>query len=176
MEILLAIVFIVVALFFTVWFVGRIFGQTISLSMLPSFLPGEKVLFFKSMVWVWSLESESTRRQWNFSLPPLTEAGVYVTDRRIIHVTYIFRIMKCDSSAWFEGKAGPDGYDFVKEANIGRHKTFGAYLEIVSKSIVKQWGRPAQSQIRLFMKDPESMRQVIAEMIKVSEATDDSDK
>ena len=159
MQTLILVIFII----FTLWCALKIFGQAVSLNMLPSFLAGEKVLFFKRWVWAGSFESWPTCYRWNFSIPPLTEQGLYVTDRRVLDVIYIFRIIKLEYSLWFEAGGGPGDNEFVKEVNVGKSWIVGPYLEVVSESAVKQWWRSRRLQSRFFIKNPESVRKIIAE-------------
>jgi hypothetical protein len=173
MKDLIIIIFIAFILLFTLWCVIRIFGQPVSLNMLPSFLAGEKVLFFKRWVWAGSWKSWPTCYRWNFSTPPFTEQGLYITDRRVLEVIYIFRTIKLEYSLWFEGRGGPGDNEFVKEVNVGKSWIVGPYLEVVSESSVKQWWRSRRLQSRFFMKNPESVRRVITETItKVPGTTD----
>jgi len=167
---------VVTSIIFISWCAGRIFGPPASLNMLPSFLLGEKVLFLKR--WVLAASGRSgLYYRWSFSIPPVMEQGLYVTDRRVLVVFYIFRTIKFEYSLWFEGRGKPVDNEVVKEVNVGKSWIVGPYLEIVSESSVKQWCRSRRCQVRIFMKNPESMRRVITEMItKVPGTTDDGNK
>jgi hypothetical protein len=130
--------------------------------MLPSFLPGEKVLFFKSWVWAGSFKSWPSYR-WLLSVPLLVEHGLYVTDRRVLHVFHIFRIIKQEERQWFEGKQEPGDNELVKDVSCGKSLLLGPYLDIVSENPVKRWYRSPKIRLRLFMKNPERIRRIIAE-------------
>jgi hypothetical protein len=151
-----------IVIVFVIWCVLKLSGIPASFNVLPSFLPGEKVLFFK--MWVWAASGKSwPSYRWSFSVPPFMEQGLYVTDRRVLVVFYIFRTIKFEDSLWFEGRGEPGGNEFVKEVNVGKSRIVGPYLEVVSESSVKQWCRSPKIRLRLFMKNPEPIRRIIAE-------------
>lgn len=154
---------IVVASFIFMWCVLRICGQRDSLDMLVSFLPGEKVLFLKRWLWAASGRSWPYYYRWSFSIPPVMDQGFYVTDRRVLLVGYMFRVLKFEYSLWFEGKGEPGDKEVVKEVNAGKSRIAGPYLEIVSESPVKQWFRSRQATVHIFTRNPESVRRIIAE-------------
>jgi len=148
---------------FVIWCGLKLFGIPVSINVLPSFLSGEKVLFFKSWVWAASGKSWPSYRCWP-SVPLLVEHGLYVTDRRVLHVFHLFRIIKQEESQWFEGKQGPGDNELVKDVSCGKSLLLGPYLDIVSENLlVKRWCRSPKVRLRLFMKKPESVRRIIAE-------------
>jgi hypothetical protein len=163
----LRVVIVFISIVLILWCLLKITDIPTSLSMLPSFLPGEKVLFFKRWVWAASAKTRPIyyNYRWWFSLPPLLEHGLYVTDRRVLHVYYIFRIIKCEFSQWFEGKQEPPVNELVKDVSCGKSRLLGPYLDIVSENLVKQRFRPPQVQvrIRLYMRDPAFVCQIISE-------------
>ena len=140
----------------------RIFGIRTSINLLPSLRAGEKVLFLKRWVPVGSVKSLPTYRWW-CSLPPLVEHGLYVTDRRVLHVFHIFRLLTQEFSQWFQAKQEPPDDETAKDVSVGRGRLLGPYLDIVSESGVKRWFRSRDLRLRLFMKDPESVRRIISE-------------
>lgn len=140
----------------------RMFGIRTSINLLPSFQAGEKVIFFKKWIWLGSVKSMPTYRWW-LSLPPIVEHGLYVTERRVLHVFHIFRLLKQEFSQYFEEK-DKAGYDeFIKEVNVGKSWLIGPYLEIVSECSIKPWYRSSKAWLQLFMKNPESVSRIIAE-------------
>jgi len=157
------ILIVVICIIFIPWCVLRILGVPASLNLLPSFLPGEEVLFFKRWVWVSSGKSWPKYYRWGFSLPPFMESGMYVTDRRVLYVHYLFRSTEFEFSQWFEGKQGAGNNELVKKVSCGKSWLLGSYLEVVSDNSVKQWCRSPQMRIRLFMKNPEPVCRIIAE-------------
>jgi hypothetical protein len=121
-------------------------------------------LVFENRIRGYSLKSPPSDRL-NLSLPPVLEAVVYITDRRILLVVHIFRILSGEHSLWFEGGGKPGAKEFIKEVNIGKRQRLGPYLEIISESSAKRWYRSPEAQLRLFMSNPESIRKIIAEEI-----------
>jgi len=133
-----------------------------SFNLLPSLLPGEKVLFFKR--WVWGLSAKSPPSYRIFwSAPPLWEAGLYVTERRLLLVVHLFRLLTQQVSLWLDGQHQPGGHECVEDVSVGRSRLFGPYLEVVSENPTKEWFRSPRCRSRFFMRDPESLRRIIAE-------------
>ena len=144
------------------WVCLKLSGITVSFNVLPLFLPDEKVLFFKRWVWAASGKSLPTYRGW-FSAPPFIEHGLYITDKRVLHVFLITRIIKQEESQWFKGMQGPENNELVKDVNCGNSLLFGPYLDIFSENLFeKRWYRSPELRIRLFMKKPEFIREIIA--------------
>jgi hypothetical protein len=158
-EFLIAVALII----FTSWFALKIFGPPVSFNMLTSFLSGEKVLFLKRWVWAVSGRLWPYYYRWSFSIPPVMEQGLYVTDRRVLLVGYMFRVLKFEGSLWFEGTGVPDNNNIVKEVNVRKSRIAGPYLEIVAESPVKRWFHSRQGTVHIFMRNPESVRKIIAE-------------
>jgi hypothetical protein len=129
--------------------------------VLPSILPGEKVLGFKKWIWALSGKSLPSYRLF-FSIPPLWEAGVYVTDRRILFVAYVARLIRQEVSLWFEGRAEPGDRDFVKDISSGRGRLLGPYLQVISLNTQKHWYRSPWLRVRVFMKHPKLLQQAIS--------------
>lgn len=145
----------------------RICGIRTSVNVLPCLLTGEKVLFLKKWVWLGSAKSLPTYRWWP-SVPPLVEDGLYVTDRRVLHVFHIFRLIKQEFSQWFEGKAEPGEDESLEDVSVRKSPLLGPYLDVLSQSPVKRWYRSHQLRLRLFMRDPESVRRIISEAMAKS--------
>lgn len=165
MKLIVFIAFILV-----IWGVLKICGIPVSFSLLPAFLAEEKVLFFKR--WVWAASGKARPiyygcRCW-VSLPPLLEHGLYVTDKRVLHVYYFFRIIEFEFSQWFEGEQEPPDNELIKDVSYGKGLLLGPYLDIVSENLVKQWFRPPQVQvrIRLYMREPAFVCQIISEAMR----------
>jgi len=136
-------------------------GIRFKFNLLPSLLPEEKVLFFKKWVWAFSVKSLPTYRL-DFSLPPVVDAGLYVTDRRILLVISCFRVFTQELSQWFEGKNTVEDKEFIKEVSVGKSRFCGSYLEVVSEGH-ESWYRGKKFRLRLYMRNPEPIRQIIAE-------------
>lgn len=158
MEKLIALIVLVLA----IWGILRIFGIRTSINLLPSLRAGEKVLYFKRWVWAASGKSRPSYRVW-CSLSPLVEHGLYITDRRVLHVFHLFWLLTQEFSQWFEGKGEPPDDESLKDVSVGRSLLLGPYLEIGSENLVKQWGRSPRLLVHLFMRNPESVRRIISE-------------
>ena len=152
---------------FATWGVLKLFEIPVSFNLTASFLPGEKVLFSKRWIWAALADSPPTYRV-VFSAPPFMEQCFYITDRRVLHVFYLFRIFKTEESQWFRGMQKPGDSEFVKEVICGKSTLFGPYLDIISENLLeKRWYRSPKLRIRLFMKNPEFVLKIINEaMVK----------
>jgi hypothetical protein len=135
-------------------------GLRFKLYLLPALLPDEKVLLFKKRVWLSSGKSYPSNRIF-FSLPPLWEAGLYVTDRRLLFVVHLFRLVSQEWSIWFEGRNEPGDHEFVKGVNLGKSRLFGPYLEVISETPEKLWYRSSLATMKLFLKNPETISRII---------------
>jgi hypothetical protein len=142
-------------------------GSRFKFNLLPSLLAGEKVLFFKRWVLAASALSPPNYR-WTFSLPPVCEAALYVTDRRILYIAHFLRLLTVEFDQWFKGKQEPEEPELVKDVSVGRNLLLGPYLEVVSESLVKLRFRSRRCRMRLYMREPEPVCQVISEAMTES--------
>ena len=134
----------------------------VSLNLLPRLRTGEKVLYFKPWIWAASAKSLPSYRIF-FIIPIVQEAGLYVTDRRVLIVYTLFRLVALEFSAWFEGKAESDDRERVKDVNVGRHSLCGSYLELLTYNPTKFRLRSHECRIRYYMSDPEPIYRAISE-------------
>ena len=156
----LYLLFLMIAL---VWVICRLAGIRLKFNLLPALHPGEKILFVKKWVGFCTGLSHPSYRC-SFSLPPILDQGFYVTDRRVLHVFYIFRILAQEFDEWFEGKEKESkDTEFIKEIKVGRHWLCGSYLEIVSENSTQQWFRSKRLRIRIYMRNPEPVCRTITE-------------
>ena len=157
---------VVIIILFVVFFLR--FGSTLVMDMrfkfnlFPSFLSGEKMYISQEHIRAFSVKSPPSGRV-NLSAPLLLETRVYVTDRRVIFIVHIFRILAGEHSLWFEGRDESEARDIIKGVNIGKRPLLGPYLEITSENPTKRWYRGRQLRSRFFMKKPESVYNVIIE-------------
>lgn len=128
-------------------------------NMLPALQPDEKVLSFKKWVWGVSAKSLPTYRLF-FSLPPLWEAGFYVTDRRILVLVHIFRLLTQQMSLWRVDSTPGQDEDTIQRVSIGRNRLLGTFLEIVSVSPTKHWYRSEELRLRFYMRNPDTVRRI----------------
>ena len=144
-------------------------GFRFSFNMLPKLLPGEKVLLFKSCLWFASgkkwLPGKSFPYYYRifFPIPLLCEAGLYVTDRRVLLVSYLCRLFILENSIWFKGKGELEDNEFIEETSVGENFLLGTYLEIVSETSPRPWYRSHRVRLRLFMRQAEAVHILIAE-------------
>jgi hypothetical protein len=137
--------------------------------MLPKLLPGEKVLLFKPWLWFASgkkwLSGKSLPYYYRifFPIPLLCEAGLYVTDRRILIVAYLFRLFILENNIWLKGKEEMEDNDFIEETSVGENFLLGTYLEIASETSPRPWRRSHRALLRIFMKNAEAAHKLIAE-------------
>jgi len=139
-------------------------GERVKFNLLPILQPGEKVLLVKRWVGFCTYLSSPNYR-WSFSLPPVQEQGLYVTDQRVLHILHVFRLFTVEFDQWFEKKSNNSDTEFIKEVNTGRNLLCGPYLEIVSENSSKPWYRSRRVRMRLYMKNPKYACQIITEAI-----------
>jgi hypothetical protein len=128
----------------------------------PTFQPGETVLYCQPWVRALSCKSPPSYRLF-FSLPPLTEMAMYVTDRRIFLIDCFLRLLPQEFSVWFS--RGPQGEEreMFKSVSTGRVHWSGNYLELISEDLQTHWYRSRELRLRLFLRNPEPLRQLISE-------------
>ena len=142
-------------------------GQRFGFNLLPRLLPGEKVLLFKKWIWAASGKCSPSYRLF-FGLPPLWELGLYVTHRRLVHVSFLCRLMMQEFSQWFEQEAPPGDQELVREVSVARNPLFGPYLEVISEDPGKHWYRAHRLRVRLFTKDAARLCAAISEAMTMS--------
>ena len=134
----------------------------IDISLIPRLLPGEKVLGVRRWIWAASGKSLPSYRLF-FSLPPIQEAGIYITDKRILQVFYLFRILAFEYSIWFPRHITSETEEIIQSVAIGRMPIFGKYIEIISHDPVRRWPRSPQARLRLFLHNPEELCDLISQ-------------
>lgn len=136
----------------------------VSLNLPARLLAGERVLYFKPIVWAASAKSLPSYRL-SFSLPLLQEMGLCITDRRIFLPCWLFRLFRFEWAAWFTGEDHTADQDHLETVAVGRNAFLGPYLEIITCNPVEHWWRGPKARIRLFMKNPEPVRRLICEAL-----------
>jgi len=144
-------------------------GLRLKVNLHPFFHPGEKALFTEPWVWLMSWKSFPNFRV-TFSIPPLSEAGMYVTDRRVLLIFHLFRIVTMESSFYLDENAQTGGNDCLKEVTVGHSRLFGPYLQMISENPQKKWYRSTRARIRIFMRNPESLRRIITAAMETRES------
>jgi len=139
-------------------------GLGVGFALLPRLLPGERILYCKPWIWAVSGKSLPSYRV-SLMIPLVQEAGLYVTDRRILLPCFVFRLVVLEFVAWFESEDESRGEERVREVCTGRSCLLGPYLEIVTHTAVKHWFRSPDARIRVFMGDPEPVCSIISEAV-----------
>ena len=134
---------------------------------LPALQPGETVLLFKKWVWAMSTKSLPSYRVFA-SLPPLCEAGLYITNRRVLVLASVFRLLTQEISQWHAGFAEGGDSDVIRRVELGRSSLVGPYLEIVSTTAEQHWYRSPDLRVRLYIRNAEDARRIIAEYLDTS--------
>ena len=137
----------------------------VSLNLPARLLAGERVLYFKPIVWAASARSLPSYRL-SFSLPLLQEMGLYITDRRIFLPCWLFRLFRFEWAAWFTWEDHTADQDHLETVAVGRNAFLGPYLEIITCNPVGHWWRGPKARIRLFMKNPEPVCRLISEALR----------
>jgi len=140
-------------------------GDRITFRVHPCFQPGEQVLVSKPWLWFSSAKSLPAYRVL-VSLPPLWEAGMYVTDRRILLVAHVLRLVALESSTGLVDGGDPIENERVREVRTARHWLWGPYLEIISENGRKHWYRSRLLRLRVYSKDSESLAKTILGAMK----------
>lgn len=148
----------------------RILGMRYRFDLTPGLLPGETVLAVRRWLWRGSFRSLPSYRAF-FSLPPLWEVGLYITDRRVLIVSHLFRLVTTEFSQWYQGKADPDDHDIIREARVGRSPLGGTFLEIISHNRRRRWWRSPKARMRLFLPNAESVGCVVREAARLQPPT-----
>ena len=136
-------------------------GIKFKFGLLPNLEREEKVLYFKPWILAASFKSLPAYRIF-FSLPPLWELGLYVTNRRILLVAYLFRLISEEISLWFPGKADTEDEDVIKKVSIDDSNVLGKSLQIILEYPKKHWYHSRELHLRLFMRDSSALYELIS--------------
>jgi serine/threonine protein kinase/predicted esterase len=129
--------------------------------LMPNLLPGERVLHFQKRLGATLWKSLPTYR-FNVSWPPLSEVELYVTDRRVIVLTNVLRLVTNEFSMWFRNTAPGAASEVFKRVTLGQSRWFGPYLELISEHPEKRWYRSRELRLRLFVREPEVLETLIS--------------
>jgi hypothetical protein len=129
--------------------------------------PGESVLMFRKWVRALSVTSSPSYRVF-CSVPPLFEAGLYITNRRVLVVASVLRLLVQEVSQWHAGQAEAVGDDVIRRLDVGQGRWLGPFLDVVSTSNQRNWYRSPELRMRLYMGDAEQARRIIDEFLPES--------
>lgn len=131
-------------------------------STFPELLRGERIIHCKKRLWAVFNKSLPLVYRLFFSLPPFWAAGLYVTDRRLLFASHFFGLINQRFSIWFAGKAPDDQRERFESVTSGESRVFGEFLEIRSKAPRGRWWRSIDLTLRIYMRQPGSLRDMIA--------------
>ena len=137
----------------------------VGVSLPPRLQAGERVLYFKPIVWAASGKSLPSYRL-SLWLPFVQEMGLYITDRRVFLPCWLFRLFRFEWTAWLTGADQSTDQDHLETAAVGRKPFVGPYLELVTCNPVKHWWRSRNARVRLFMKDPDPLCRLLGERLR----------
>ena len=139
-------------------------GLKVRAGLLPPLQVGESVLYSRPCVWIASGKSFPSYRV-TFSLPFIQEMGLYVTNRRVLLPYWLLRLVRLDWAAWFRGNDRAGDQDQIEEVSVGRSLLLGPYLQLTTCNPVGHWWRSRTARIRLYMKEPEPVCNLISERL-----------
>lgn len=134
--------------------------ETLHLSPFPVLQPGERVLAIRRNVRALCSESPPAYR-WFFGLPPVFDAALYVTDRRVLVVAGVFRLLYQEFSQWLP-EAPSAGPETVVEMSVGETRLLGSCLIVTSETTARSWMRSPRARLRYYVSSPEELRDLIA--------------
>jgi serine/threonine protein kinase/predicted esterase len=128
--------------------------------LLASLEAGERVLHFQKRVGATLWKSLPTYR-FNVSWPPLSEMELYVTDRRVLVVSHVLRLVTNEFSMWFPSAAPGAAYECFRQVTVGQSRWFGCFLDLISEHPEKTWYRSRELRLRLYVRQPELLERLI---------------
>jgi hypothetical protein len=129
-------------------------------NVFPALRAGETVFLVKR--WLWMLSAKSFPSYHVFvSMPPVCDACLYVTNRRILVVASVLRLITQEISLWKPGEAESADQEVIQRVDLGRSVIFGPFLEVVSTCTAFHWLRSSEARIRLYMRNAESAYRLI---------------
>ena len=123
---------------------------------------GETILCPRRTVYAGSASSWPTYRLF-FSLPPLLEVGLLVTDHRVLLHGLCLRLVAHVQSLWFTRKDGREQLDSVP---AGRVPIFGDVLEFHSIESARRWYRSQRMWLRLFVRGAAEVAAIIERQLR----------
>lgn len=163
------------------------FKEMFGLGMVPRFRSGETVLA-QSGCRVVSGKSLPSYRV-TFIMPPLVDMSLIVTDRRVLLVAYVARLLRQEFSVWYaepstageaetirrENKATAllyEGFAPLREADVLRavsvgSSRWGTFLELNSETAKKQPLRGVALRLRCYTRNAPKLAEIIAARIGV---------
>ena len=124
---------------------------------------GETVLLPRRAVRVGSAWALPTCRVF-FSLPPLLEVGLLVTDHRIIVDGLCLRLVAQVQSLWFLGEES--AREQLESVSFGRAPVLGDYLELRSIESTRHWYRSQRMRLRLFVPGARDAAEIIQRQLR----------
>ena len=139
---------------------------------MSKFEPGENVLHCVPSVGFISTKALPTYQLF-FPFPLLLKASLYITDRRVFLVVFIFGRVFQQFSMWYPKKAQEGDQEIVKSTSMGNLRILGPYLEVVSHNSNRPWYHrylcSSRIRHRFYMKNPEPLYESICNCLKICE-------
>jgi hypothetical protein len=132
-------------------------------NVLPKLQEGETVLLFLPTVWVMSSRSMPSYRVFA-SVPPLFEAGVYITERRILILVSLLRLVTQEVSLWFGDFAVP-GEDEIRSSSVGKGSYLGPYLDVTTTNNDSHWLRSSDLRVRMYTRHAHQAHAIISQLL-----------
>jgi len=95
-------------------------------------------------------------------MPPVLDLGLYVTDRRIILLAVVVRLLCTEYSQWF-CPVGDPAADAIKTVETGKHRVLGPYLRVDSEAPRPGPFRSSRVSTMLYLRSPETVKSLIME-------------
>jgi len=161
--------FLLAFVFPPVYIKDNLMGKDCSMSginkvgSLKSLLPGEEILHFVPSLGLATAKALPTYRVF-FPIPLFLRASLYITDRRVLTVVYLFGLVIEEFSSWYPGCGLEDDFEIVESISVGRLNILGPYLEVISHNDNRPWYCrylcAARLRLRFYMKNPETLYEI----------------
>ena len=126
---------------------------------------GETVLCARRDVRVGSALSLPSYRLF-FTLPPLLEVGLLVTDQRVVLHGLCLRLLAQVTSLWFLGD--DVARERLESVSVGNAPLLGEYLELHSIESIDHWFRSRRMRLRLFVRGAREVAEIIERQLHVA--------
>lgn len=142
----------------------RLMTVRASCSTLAMMAPGEKVLFSKPRLWFWHYRGPWSYR-FNLSCPVVAETGLYITDKRLLLIFGMMRLIFLEHSIAIAGADVDSHTGRVTGARVARSRLLGRYVEILFATGKCNCHVPKQGLLRFYMKAADALSQIINDAV-----------
>ncbi|MEO0529100.1 MAG: hypothetical protein AAF266_00850 [Planctomycetota bacterium] len=120
----------------------------LTLGRTPTLMPGERVRHVKRWLGLVVFHSLPSHR-WLFTLPPLCDAVLRVTDRRLILSDHVMLAITQHASFWRPGTPTLAD-DVIDQITVDRSRVLGPYVQIISEAPNTSWWRSRTAWVRIY--------------------------